>query len=590
MVSAKLGGFIGAFIILALLVSIGYSAVSSISSTTNVNLGNKISDFKFDTNVQFTETISVASDSKTLDSSSKNDLGNNGVICPGKLTISPSISGSWAVSKLDVLSIYPDCNPSSGKCPVMSNYSTVSKQEIGWISQNDYNSAYNFLISTDYYDQTNPPPSYLLSPLHNQKTSYIIYSPTTYKNKLGKQNLFCKGSVSVDVSKGGAKTVLASDKNPPLGGVYSYDATFASTYTISESLNNLDCVGVVKLPDSGLPPLYSNILYGFAHDGKNLIDVPFKTSLTLTVSNPLPAISSSKLYPIDEIAMTPGSTALLYITVENKGQVAFKVSSLALGPTSPGFTVGPGPASAANPFNPFGSPIQNVYNKELKAGESGTVILKVTAPSNIPDNAKIAFNLHITLTGPTCVDIDVSKYSLYFEYKIPSIPEADNCKFEPTSKTIDKGATDYFTLSCTDQNNAQIACPEDISVTANPSDILSLLLYEPTTGTTIVKVLGSGSGAVVATNSFPFFICYADITVPKVDVPPPEKKKDCVLAPSTQTINGTGNSVEYVLTCLQDAVAVPCPNSNEITVTMGNVVSFDSYTKLGSGQAKIQVT
>lgn len=559
------------------------------------------SEYKFDTNIKLTETMSVSTDGKVLGAYSQSDLPNNAVICPGKLTINPDISGEWAVSKLEVISSYPVCGLDQKPCLEMQSYSSITKQNIDWLSGTQFQPVYDFYQTSPYYSPVNFAPSYITTGLHDEKVDYSMYGISTdlSTNKKGEVNLFCKGLVSLKLKKsGGSTTTLFSNKEAPNLGLGTYTITSTGVYTITESLDDLDCFGVVKpkFYPSNANPTFDKYVYGFAKGGSTNI-LTLQNALIVNVEDPDFSLTATKLFPTGTVSLSNGESFLVYISVTNTGDVDIKVDqvSKATGTTA-GFTVSEGPASAPSLQNPLNS-VDNDFNEVISPGSSGLIIVTVQGPATVPSSANVKINLHVAATEKTCGEPEAGKNFEGKTINIPDIPiipepELKSCEFVPSSKNnlyIDeKFSFDLFCYneSKTSPTKKKISClGNGVTVNVANKNIADLAttpsqLSGPKTNVTVIGY-DVGSTTVVASNTqiSPQVQCSASITVP--GYPNPDSCELQKLLPTTQCSMDTNlnEGFWFELICRKNGQVIPCPeNSNGMTILVSNGIAlFNTY-------------
>lgn len=193
--------------------------------------------YHFNTNMQFTTDFTLsASSSGDVVSGNPSNLQNGDVICSGAtLTVNPTANTKWAVSSLDIDSLYPDCF--TGGCPVMIDYSTLNtNQNIKWITTaqyNDHNSFGDgnpFSQSPSRYDD--------LATFHYQRATYYNASGT-YNNKRAEANVFCKGTFQV---RDGSSVVSGGSSAMPSIPSPSFTVSSSGTHAISTRLQDVECI------------------------------------------------------------------------------------------------------------------------------------------------------------------------------------------------------------------------------------------------------------------------------------------------------------------------------------------------------------
>src|SRR5208283_2613404 len=170
------------FALFILLLSAAYATSVSADITQGIS-----PQFHFSTDISITTSFTMSANSTTI-------VQSGDTVCNGTtLTISPAVDGSkWAVSSLDILSIYPSVT-TSGFYPVMIPDSTLnSGQSIRWLPASTYDGELNF-VGSNYANEVSQSKSHYnnLAPFDTEPMSYDNGSGP-YTNKEGGAEVYCK--------------------------------------------------------------------------------------------------------------------------------------------------------------------------------------------------------------------------------------------------------------------------------------------------------------------------------------------------------------------------------------------------------------
>ncbi len=226
-----------------LLVSLAYAT----DVTANYQNTLPTKGYHFNTDMRLTSDVTFAVASGGVVSGNAAGLQPGDTVCSGAtVTSTPAVSAKWAVSSLDVLSMYPEGDLTY--TPLMPTGPAVStNKDIKWLSaatydkHDAYGDANNFIFNWDdpfaktMYNE--------LATFYNQPVSYRN-TTGTYNNKEGGANVFCKASFTVQ-DGGTTKGSAAMPSPQPV----SFAISGAGQHTLTAGLGGTSCfAAVVKHP------------------------------------------------------------------------------------------------------------------------------------------------------------------------------------------------------------------------------------------------------------------------------------------------------------------------------------------------------
>ena len=345
--------------LLILLLSAAYATSVSADITQGIS-----PEFHFSTDMSVTTSFMMSGLNSTT-------VQSGDTVCNGTtLTINPTVSADWAISSLDIVSIYPTSS-GSGYYPTMISDSTVNTDMgIRWLPASTYDGELNF-VGSNYANEVSQSKSHYnnLQPFDTEPMSYDNGSGT-FANKEGGAEVYCKGTLNVmDGSTSIGSYELPTTGNPQV-------TLNSGTHQISTSISGIDCfAATLKHPDNiaDNPSWFWYYYYTVNRPTFGSGSSPVGTT-TATI-NVKPAGGSCKLTQtaIDSTSVTgtPGPS-LVHVTVKNDGD---PVTMNDVSSSDPGFTVSPFPTTTCDVlgFPSSMCPSDNGFNEAIPSGGSKDV-------------------------------------------------------------------------------------------------------------------------------------------------------------------------------------------------------------------------
>lgn len=377
-----------------------------------------------------------------------NPSGGIPTVCTGTtLTIAPRLTRSqWGTGPTTIFAPNPDCRRGSiidprNLCIPATPYSTpVSTTPIRWLTSSVYDTEFEFGNTSGAtlsgYPGTSTIDRYnALRIFRNAPVSYTNASGT-YNNLLGRANVFCKGTVTID--SGTETRTIPIIGNPD--GSYTIAPTTINvntlgTRTIRTTLNSVSCfAAVVNYPEGVFdnPPDYPGqmfrIIYYTAGGATPSTGTPIVgPTRTISVQNAdpatIPPCSLNSGTPVR--VATLGSRTLVRVAVSNDGTSPIDLSS-SLTSSNSQYTVRPMQISPTNECDDmaraysaagqavdFVCPVENGFERALGARTSrqvyltvdrvgaggGTLVSRLSAQGSAVCGTRPNCNRDITLTG-----------------------------------------------------------------------------------------------------------------------------------------------------------------------------------------------
>jgi hypothetical protein len=398
--------------------------------------------YHFNTNMQFTTDFTLsASTSGDVVSGNPSNLQTGDIICSGAtLNVNPTVNAKWAVSSVDIDSLFPDCF--TGGCPVMIDYSTVNtNQNIAWISTAQYNDHNNFGDGNPFSQSTTRYND--LGTFHYQPATY--YNATsTYNNKRAEANVFCKGTYQV---RDGASVVSGGSSAMPSIPSPSFTVSSSGSHSISTRLQDVECIAVAaKNPLQETSSLWF-YLYYFTENQPSIAASIATDTITLTVQdsggtcsfneNSVTAIKS----PFDE------DTLMVIVREHNNGD---PITIDDVSGSNPDYDVDPLPVSLCTTwFAASDCPSANGFGTSVNSGANRNLYVLVQRNPGASGGTVLTFDA--TTVSGACGGASTCTDSV-------ALNGAIACEIDPSSLTYGTLEVAEFLVACEDLAGDPISC------------------------------------------------------------------------------------------------------------------------------------
>jgi hypothetical protein len=421
---------------------------------TNVNaeFRNNLPDYRFDTDMQLTTDFTLSVVSGTVASGDPNDLQSGDAVCSGAvLSVEPTVNSKWAVSDLDILSLYPECSVTY--CPAMVNAGPVSTgAEIRWLApavydeHDEYGDIADFVynwndaFTQDKYND--------LEPFQDQPVTYRNLTGD-YPNREAGVNVYCKGNLEVLV--GG---VEAESEEMPLssGTELTVGVSDPGSTAITTRIADAECFGaLLKHPlDMTDFPSFFRIYYYTEHQ-------PFIPAASATDTVTINVQASGGNCAIHETEVTPSiapideAVVLVVVTMHNDGD---PVMVTGVSTATSGYTAEPFDTNQCGllGFPPSLCPSSNGFNEAISTGSDMDLYVLVTRPVGTPGGPVLTFNANTVSSScggaASCSD-DVDLRGPVF------------CAIDPSALAFVSQEVGRFLVTCEDFGGTAIPCVGD---------------------------------------------------------------------------------------------------------------------------------
>lgn len=436
------------------------SAASATSTSADMTMGIQPSfHFSTDMSVNAYSTISMVSGN----TSTPTIIKDGDTVCAGStLSISPTISASWASSSLDIVSIYPTSS-GTGYYPAMIPDSTVNyNQAIRWLPSSTYDSQINFVGSNYANEVTEDEPSQShynnLQPFVTEPMAYNNGSGT-FQNKEGGANVYCKGTLNVM----DGSTNLASYDIPSMSDTQLKLST-TGTHQISVGISGIDCfAATVKHPDNLNDHPSWFWYYYYTANRPNFGSSSTTSVATQTVTiNVQPTGGNCAMHQTSITAsssLNGASLTMVKVTMRNDGD-AMMVNSVSS--SDPGFSVSPFPAGLCSLYGIPSSicPSSNGFNTTIAAGSSVDLYTLVQSSGSNSGGTTLTFNAGVSSSGGgTCAS---GSSAATCSQDISLGPDvAISCQIQPPSLPLGPLEVAQFQVACQNLGGATIPCSGD---------------------------------------------------------------------------------------------------------------------------------
>ncbi len=417
----------------------------------NADFHNSVSSegYHFGTDLQFKSdfTLSLVSGG-VMGNANPKDLSTGDIVCSGSvLQVSPSFTSKWAVSKLNILSLYPECG--NNYCPAMVSSGGLSKnKDIRWLSASVYNEHDDYGDSDgDYvYDISQP---FTQNKFNDLKP--FVNEPVTYRNLQGDfsnkeagVNVYCKGNLLL---KDAGKQIASS--NLPNANDAKFTISGNGPHAISTSLSGVSCFGaLVKHPLDDQTHKDFFRLYYFTQNQPNIGGGVGTDTITLNVQE------AGGICAMHAISVSASSSdvnegiVMVRTLMTNTGDPIMIISVSNSNPNKYG--VMPFPTGSCNVlgFPAALCPSDNGFGEQINKGTSKPLYVIVQAAPGASGGTVLTFHAKTIsqACGQTTCDADVD------------ISGAVTCSIEPPSLTLGTKEVAQFKVSCEDLGGKSVPC------------------------------------------------------------------------------------------------------------------------------------
>jgi hypothetical protein len=426
--------------------------LSTITYATNVNANFRSTvgePYHFNTDMQFTTDFTLSVTSGDVASGDPDDIRSGDVVCSGAtIEVNPTVDAKWAVSSIDIDSLYPDC-PGFGYCPEMISYSAFNDDiNIGWISNSkfndhdDFGDSNPFSTSTSRYDD--------LGTFHYQRATYYNISGT-FNNKRIQANVFCKGDFEV---RDGGSTVSGGSSAMPSIPSPSFTVTSTGTHQISTRLSDVECIAVAaKNPldyESHTEYFY---LYYFTSNQPSIASSIATETISITVEESGGSCNIFETSVDASSSLTDEDLIMIVVTMENDGD---PVEIMNVSSSNSGFVVDPFPVSICDPlgFPPSVCPSSNGFEESLGSGETTNLYVLVERTTMATGGTILTFGAQTE--GSTCGGSSTCTEAVNLGDDL-----AIACEIEPPSLEYGTLEVAEFLVTCENLAGESIPCVGD---------------------------------------------------------------------------------------------------------------------------------
>jgi hypothetical protein len=401
--------------------------------------------YHFNTNMQFTTDFTLsASTSGDVVSGNPSNLQTGDIICSGAtLNVNPTVNAKWAVSSLDIDSLFPDCF--TGGCPVMIDYSTTNtNQNIKWVSNSQYNDHNTFGDGNPFSQSTSRYND--LATFHYQPATYYNASGT-YSNKRAEANVFCKGTFEV---RDGSSVVSGGSSAMPSVPTPSFTVSTSGSHAISTRLQDVECIAAAaKNPLQETSSLWF-YLYYYTENQPSIPASIATDTITLTVQdgggtcsfneNSVTAIQS----PYDEDML------MVIVREHNNGD---PITINGVSGSNPGYDVDPLPVPLCTTwFLSSDCPGSNGFGESVTSGGNKNLYVLVQRNSGASGGTVLTFDA--TTVSGACGGASSCTDSV-------ALNGAITCEIDPSSLTYGTLEVAEFLVACEDLAGDPISCVGD---------------------------------------------------------------------------------------------------------------------------------
>ena len=406
--------------------------------------------YGFNTDMRITTDFPASSNGAALSSGDS--------VCDGAaVTISPSVTSKWAVSKLDVVSMY-GCTPKPDCYAKMIGYSNFNgNKDIKWLSQTVYDENFKYGDATayaaDFSDATSQKLYNELSTFYDESIGYVP-NPGVPANqsKQGGVNVFCTGQIVVKDGSAVMNSTDMTDLKP-----MSFTIKSSGTHQITTSLEGVSCFGaVLKHPEDMTDPDKKNFrLYYFV---KNPPSFGSSTGLQMTsIEVKPPGAGNCKLSKteVDVVGTRSTGFSKVHVIVKNDGD---PVTMTSVSSSDAGFDASPFDPSLCDALGISASvcPSSNGFNEVIPTG--GSKDLNVLLTNKGGSGTILTFTSTIAPSSGSCSG-GSSGSSCTFTVDLSSSTGGPTfCEIVPTNLALGTMEVARFGLTCFDLGFNAVPC------------------------------------------------------------------------------------------------------------------------------------
>lgn len=406
----------------------------------------------FNTDMRMTTDFTLSLVSGSVEHGDPANLRSGDSVCSGAVVrVNPTFNSKWAVSRLDLFSVYPDCDPAT-YCPAMISYSggPSLNKDVRWLDPAVYDDNFN---QGDRFGFTNLPARHdQLATFYTQPVTYEN-DTGTYPNKEGGANIFCKGTFQVT----DGSTVVRETELPATSSA-DITLTTSGSHAISTRVSGASCFGAVEKHPLDLPshPEMFRIYY-FTHGGPSIPSATATKTVTLTVGGTAANCTLHESGVDSHGSSLSDAFIRLKVNMCNDGPTPIKVMSVS--GSNPAYTVSAFPPPALCRAMGFGfCPDSNGFNQDINSGSCRDLYVLVTHGPGASGDLTLTFSAEGVSSG--CGGVSSCTHPVLLnDHDIYS------CRIDPSSVTPALGYGPYelldFRVTCYNLAGHEIPCVGD---------------------------------------------------------------------------------------------------------------------------------
>lgn len=449
--------------------------------------------YHVNTDMRLTSDVTFAVTSGTVISGNAANLQPGDTVCAGAtVTSTPTVSAKWAVSGLDVLSIYPEGDMVYTP-PMIPGPAVSTNRDIAWLSQAVYDKHDAYGDGTTHifnWDDAFTKTMYNeLATFYNQPVSYRN-TTGTYNNKEAGVNVFCKGAFTVQ--DGG--TTRGSSPMPSPQPV-SFAITGAGQHTVTAGLGGMSCfAAVVKHPlnQQDYPGFFR--LYYFTSNQPAIPAISATDTITLNVqdSGGTCRLTTSAIY-VMRAPSSPGTT-IVRTTVRNDADAARVYNVTSSNPAFAAAKLTPAVCTALG-FPTSLCPASGGFDEQINPGATRDIYAIVTT-SATSGGTVLRFDAE-TVSGACGASSRCNATA-----DLGDIDGGVTCVITPPSLRMEPLERGTYSVACQDLAGANTACAGDNW--ASTPNLGGAFLSRSSTGATFYSDAPMGtSGTLTYTSDNP---------------------------------------------------------------------------------------
>ncbi|MDD5339999.1 MAG: hypothetical protein PHV13_01990 [Candidatus ainarchaeum sp.] len=475
--------------------------LASAACATDVggNFQGKDATKNFNTTMRLLTDFNMSIASGDVVSGDPANLQSGDTVCGGAtIRVSGATTARWAVSTLNIASLYPACSGLAGDyCPAMINAGTLTNnRDIAWIDPAVYNTeaafAYNNGFTQDPSHRTA-----LGGVFYNEPVTYnngTVETPRYWYNKEGGANIFCKGTFQVR----DGTTVRGTSALPSMAPVdFTINATATTTHSIETSLSNVSCFAALEKHPLDL----TNNYYRLYYFGRNLPAMPASLATDTVTINVVSSggncsMSTTAISVSRSTANVTGTT-MVRTRIHNNADA---IRVLNVSSSDPQFSAIPFPISLCSVLG-FGSlcPPSNGFNQTVNSGANDDLYTLVTT-SAASGGTMLTFNAE-TISGACGASSRCTATA-------PINDTPATCTIVPPGLTVAPREIAEFNVACQDLAGASVSCVGSnwaadtvLAGTFLEADETHSRLYSDATPHVTGNVIYTSSNAIASCNS-----------------------------------------------------------------------------------------